>query len=196
MWHHSTYCTTVRTILSHLHVLYTVRTIRTAHCTYSTCSLFPCFRCWDFIFSICSPLLFTLYHVFTYKCSLSVIHFCKLSIVHTHLVLSAHHHRGSVTILHELHSMPTSSVIWQQLIKLLNRHFHRYHLYQHHCHHHRHHNHEHHRHHHHHTHRHHHHHTHLSDWWVCVRVTATPTCQYKDIPDAERNSWTAWRKIS
>ena len=45
LWHHSTYCTTVRTILSHLHVLYTVRTIHTAHCTYSTCSLFPCFRC-------------------------------------------------------------------------------------------------------------------------------------------------------
>ena len=54
LWHHSTYCTTIRTILSHLHVLYTVRTIYTAHCAHSTCSLFPCFRCWDFIFNICS----------------------------------------------------------------------------------------------------------------------------------------------
>ena len=36
--HHSTYCTTVRTILSHLHVLYTVRTI---HCTDCVQSLFP-----------------------------------------------------------------------------------------------------------------------------------------------------------
>ena len=52
MWHHSTYCTIVRTILSHLHVLYTVRTIYTVHCTHCTCSLFPCFRCWGF--TICS----------------------------------------------------------------------------------------------------------------------------------------------
>ena len=56
VWHHSTYCTTVRTILSHLHVLYTVRTMHTVHGTHCTCSLFPCFRCWGFIFNICSPL--------------------------------------------------------------------------------------------------------------------------------------------
>ena len=48
LWPHSTYCTNVRTILSHLHVLYIVRTIHTAH---------PCFRCWGFIFNICSHTL-------------------------------------------------------------------------------------------------------------------------------------------
>jgi len=42
LWHHSTYCSTVRTILSHLHALYTVHTIYTVHGTYGTCSLFPC----------------------------------------------------------------------------------------------------------------------------------------------------------
>ena len=48
LWHHSTYCITVRTIF------YTVHTIHIAHCTHSTFSLFPCFRCWGFIFNICS----------------------------------------------------------------------------------------------------------------------------------------------
>ena len=53
LWHHSTYCTTVRTTLSHLHELYNVRTINTVHCTHCTCfpvSQFPIFdRCWSFI---------------------------------------------------------------------------------------------------------------------------------------------------
>ena len=46
-----------------LYVLYILHTVHIVHV--------PCF-----IFNICSPHLFTLYHVFTYKCSLSVIHFC------------------------------------------------------------------------------------------------------------------------
>ena len=123
LWHHSTYCTTVRTILSHLHVLYTARTIYTAHRTYSTCSLFPCFRCWGFIFNICSLshvlIWLKLYYVFTYKCSLSVIHFCALR---TNLVLSAHHHRGSVTIsiLDEYHFNFLQHLI---SVVLLNQHF-------------------------------------------------------------------------
>ncbi len=57
MWHHSMYCTTVRTTLSHLHILYTVHTVYTAHCTYCACfpvSQFSMFvRCCSFIFNIC-----------------------------------------------------------------------------------------------------------------------------------------------
>ena len=78
VWHHSTYCTTVRTILSHLHVLYTVRTIYTAHCTHSTCSLFPCFRCWGFIFNICSH---SCSHLYKFTCAFTY-HLCSH---HTHL---------------------------------------------------------------------------------------------------------------
>ena len=51
-------------------------------------------QCWGFIFIICSPLLFTLRYLFTYKCSLSV-----LTKHHQHsLSYRALHHRGSVTI--------------------------------------------------------------------------------------------------
>ena len=51
LWHHSTYCTTVRTILSHSHVPYIV---------YITC--FPRFPCWGYIFNIdCSPLTLRTY---------------------------------------------------------------------------------------------------------------------------------------
>jgi len=74
LWHHSTYCTTVRTILSYLHVLYNT------YCTLYNTYIHPCFRCWGFIFTICSLShvlsWLTLYHLFIYKCSLSVFHIC------------------------------------------------------------------------------------------------------------------------
>ena len=51
VWHHSTHCTTVRTILSHSHVPYIL---------YITC--FPTFPCWGYIFNIdCSPLTLRIY---------------------------------------------------------------------------------------------------------------------------------------
>ena len=120
LWHHSTYCTTVRTILSHLHVLY--NTFRTVHV--------PCFPVSD-VEALPSTSVHTLVH--TYKLYSSLVH-SLVTCVHTTFILTkllssaelsvhASHHLGVTTISILVYTIFDFDLfnIWSVIIEALFR---------------------------------------------------------------------------